>query len=39
MIHKTDSTAEPMQTGFLNVYEYVEDPPPRVEAGDVFGFY
>ena len=38
-IHKTDSTVEPVRTGFLNVYEYVEDPPLRVEAGDVFGFY
>ena len=38
-IHKTDSTVEPVRIGFLNVYEYVEDPPLRVEAGDVFGFY
>ena len=39
IVHKTDGTVEPVRTGFLNVYEYVEDPPLRVEAGDVFGFY
>ena len=39
IIYKTDSTVEPMQTGFLNVYEYVEDSPLKVESGDVFGFY
>ena len=39
MIHKTDSTVEPVWTGFLNVYEYVEDLPLRVEAWDMFGFY
>ena len=39
IIYKTDSTVEPMQTGFLNVYEYVEGPPLRVEAGNMFGFY
>ena len=38
-VHKTNSTVEPVRTGFLNVYEYVEDPPLRVEAGDMFGFY
>ena len=35
-IHKT---VEPVWTGFLNIYEYVEDPPLTVEAVDVFGFY
>ena len=39
IVHKTNSTLRPVRTGFLNVYEYVEDPPLRVEAGDVFGFY
>ena len=39
IVHNTNNTVEPVRTGFLNVYEYVEDPPLRVEAGDVFGFY
>ena len=39
IVHNTNSMVEPVRTGFLNVYEYVEDPPLRVEAGDMFGFY
>ena len=30
---------EPAQTAYLNVYEYVLDPPPQVLAGDVLGIY
>ena len=30
---------EPIQTAYLNVYEYVLDPPLQVLAGDVFGIY
>ena len=30
---------EPNQTAYLNVYEYVLDPPLQVLAGDVFGIY
>ena len=30
---------EPTQTAYLNVYEYVLDPPLQVLAGDVFGIY
>ena len=30
---------EPDQTGYLNVYEYVLDPPLQVLAGDVLGIY
>ena len=30
---------EPAQTAYLNVYEYVLDPPLQVVAGDVLGIY
>ena len=30
---------EPIQTAYLNVYEYVLDPPIQVLAGDVLGIY
>ena len=30
---------EPIQTGYLNVYEYVLDPPLQVLGGDVLGIY
>ena len=30
---------EPIQTAYLNVYEYVLDPPLQVLAGDVLGIY
>ena len=30
---------EPIQTAYLNVYEYILDPPLQVLAGDVFGIY
>ena len=30
---------EPIETAYLNVYEYVLDPPLQVLAGDVFGIY
>ena len=30
---------EPAQTAYLNVYEYVLDPPLQVQAGDVLGIY
>ena len=30
---------EPLQTAYLNVYEYVLDPPLQVLAGDVLGIY
>ena len=33
------SNMEPNQTGYLNVYEYVLDPPLQVLAGDVLGIY
>ena len=33
------SNMEPAQTAYLNVYEYVLDPPLRVLAGDVLGIY
>ena len=33
------SNMEPYQTSYLNVYEYVLDPPLHVLAGDVLGIY
>ena len=33
------SNMEPVQTAYLNVYEYVLDPPLPVLAGDVLGIY
>ena len=33
------SNMEPAQTAYLNVYEYVLDPPLQVLAGDVLGIY
>ena len=33
------SNMEPIQTAYLNVYEYVLDPPLPVLAGDVLGIY
>ena len=33
------SNTEPIQTAYLNVYEYVLDPPLPVLAGDVLGIY
>ena len=33
------SNMEPAQTAYLNVYEYVQDPPLQVLAGDVLGIY
>ena len=33
------SNMEPNQTAYLNVYEYVLDPPLQVLAGDVLGIY
>ena len=33
------SNMEPIQTAYLNVYEYVLDPPLQVLAGDVLGIY
>ena len=37
-VGNTDNT-EPVQTAYLNVYEYVLDPPLPVLAGDVLGIY
>jgi len=37
-VGNTDNT-EPFQTAYLNVYEYVLDPPLPVLAGDVLGIY
>ena len=37
-VENTDN-AEPVQTSYLNVYEYVLDPPLPVLAGDVLGIY
>ena len=37
-VGNTDNT-EPVQTSYLNVYEYLLDPPLPVLAGDVLGIY
>ena len=38
-VYSTSSTAVPALTRYLNVYQYIVDPPFSIQSGDVLGIY